>query len=210
MDSDLEEEVTPNKSDVMKLFNCEVVASDKLKFTKESTTSMTPHKLAKMMSKNIVDVYCKFNNCKPTSIIDATANVGGNCVAFCQYYRHVLAFEIKANTANCLRANLSQYNVRNVQVINADFVKYINAATLAPYDVIFIDPPWYISGERNAHLSLTYRRNSIYDVPIEEIILRIRAVKKVMVVVKTPLDFCPQIPPSHRIDYRKMSLIFWT
>uniref|UniRef100_A0A7S3JZT5 Trimethylguanosine synthase n=1 Tax=Aureoumbra lagunensis TaxID=44058 RepID=A0A7S3JZT5_9STRA len=90
--------------------------------------------------------------CKPTTIIDATACVGGNTVAFARRFDHVIAFEIDAEKIRMLKHNLTHVrqhlSITQVQIHHGDCLELLpNILTKVTAPVlVFADPPW---GGRN-------------------------------------------------------------
>lgn len=202
----MEEDATLDKYQY--LFDCEYVDHKDLRLTVEATTSITPYKLAKHQSKDIVEEFYSIYGRYPSSIIDATANVGGNTLAFASYYKRVYAFEIKAKTAEYLRQNLKLYNKNNVRVLCGNFVHYINYANLVQSDIIFIDPPWYVDGVFNDDMALTCTKK-YYAPSLSEVIWRIFQSRKMMICVKLPLDYVPRLKPCITFNYRKIKVVVY-
>lgn len=74
--------------------------------------------------------------------VDATANVGGQTLAFAASFKHVHAVELMPLHCEILRHNVAAYGVtRRVSVHCGDFFKLYRTLPAA-VDVIFFDPPW--------------------------------------------------------------------
>lgn len=75
------------------------------------------------------------------TVVDATANVGGQTLAFASCFKHVHAVELMPLHCDVLRHNVAAYGVgAQVTVHCGDFFKL--SRTLPAADVIFFDPPW--------------------------------------------------------------------
>ena len=73
------------------------------------------------------------------SIIDGTANVGGNTLNFSLYFDKVTSIEISKKTFEVLKNNVNVYKRKNVELIHGDFINLMDSMVA---DVIFMDPPW--------------------------------------------------------------------
>jgi len=96
-----------------------------------------------------VDYILKFENINPESIIDATANIGGDSINFLRLYPNckLISLEIDNKISLILRRNmtnlkniLNKDNEYDVKVINMSAVKYFTKFRYA--DMIYFDPPW--------------------------------------------------------------------
>lgn len=84
---------------------------------------------------------------KPISILDTTANVGGDSVNFLHNLpgARLTALEINGDTIPVLKHNLRAAGVsRRAEVIHTDAVEFVaTRADAAPkFDVAYVDPPW--------------------------------------------------------------------
>ena len=84
---------------------------------------------------NIIKSYFDSN----ITITDATANNGGNTIAFALTFKNVNSVEINKIDYDILINNLDVYNLKNVKTYNDD---YLNILDKLKQDVVFIDPPW--------------------------------------------------------------------
>ena len=85
-----------------------------------------------------------------TTIVDATAGVGGNSMSFLCYFNNVISIEIDHNTSRMLQNNLT--HAKNLltckkkgdfKVINNDFMIVKDDKNIfKKADIIFFDPPW--------------------------------------------------------------------
>jgi predicted RNA methylase len=73
------------------------------------------------------------------SILDATANVGGDTILFGLNFKHVSSIEINDTNFNALKHNVSLYKFDNVDIYKGDstslFDNYVS-------DIVYFDPPW--------------------------------------------------------------------
>ncbi len=82
------------------------------------------------------------NVSKSSTILDATACIGGNTYAFAKLFKHVHAVEIDHTRAAMLKHNMTVLSVeRNVTVHEGDFC-ILWRSMRGPDTVVFIDPPW--------------------------------------------------------------------
>lgn len=91
---------------------------------------------------NIIENHMK-SLCKPfniSTIVDATAGVGGDTIMFANYARNVISIELNSARCEMLKHNITEYKFTNCTVINGDATVVI--PTLNNIDVIYIDPPW--------------------------------------------------------------------
>jgi 16S rRNA G966 N2-methylase RsmD len=82
---------------------------------------------------------------KSSTIIDATACIGGNAYSFASYFREVIAIEIDPFRADFLASNMRLLGAANVKTVCNDCVKWIAAHSRETgdiHDLIFFDPPW--------------------------------------------------------------------
>ncbi len=173
----------------------------KIQLTLEGSRSVTPHKIA-----DEICVRLRRYKSDIRTVVDATANVGGNAIAFGKAFPNVIAFEIKTKTAQILQNNLSVYGLTNVNVVNHDFNSEIPVVA-GLSDVIFIDPPWFVDGKENVTLSLNYC-STAYQLPIEETICRIwHNSPDVIVVVKVPKNKKLLITETDVMQFAKMDIL---
>ena len=128
---------------------------NKLKMTYESTYSVTFPEDADTISKIIKK---KYPNAK--SIVDMTANVGGNTLSFCKYFNYVYSIEIDKETSDYLKNNLELYKFKNYEVFNMDSQHFNKSA-----DFYFYDPPWTgIFYKMKTNMSLYLGNKNIVDI----------------------------------------------
>ena len=181
-----------------------------IRLTQESISCMTPYKIAKNISYRIIQRYIQYYNKHPTTIVDATANVGGNCLSFSKEMDTVLAIEIKKDTCDMLRHNIMLYNRQNVKIAQGDCKKLIPSyASLlgSKPDIVFIDPPWFIEGKPNTTMSLQTTLSN-YMMSIDETIINIwKYYPSAMVAIKVPKKYKTALLPVSIIYLKKMNIL---
>ena len=76
------------------------------------------------------------------TIMDGTANVGGDTIRFAMNFGKVISVELDKNNYDVLENNVGVYNFREkVTILNNDITKVYNDIHLFP-DVLYLDPPW--------------------------------------------------------------------
>lgn len=171
----------------------------KLKVTKEGMSSITTHKLAREIAHYARKYY-------PKLIIDATANIGGNAIAFGQLFDHVIACEIKRATCDVLKSNISEYKLDGrVIPFLCDFNRVVKFLPIA--DIVFIDPPWFIGCDHNMSLSLVSKHH-VWNLPIEETIFRIwHSMPDAVIMIKVPKKWRIHILPTNILKFKKMDIL---
>ena len=143
----------------------------RIKIDSESFNYITIREIAELISK-IICCHLLNSNINPqkTIIMDYTAGVGGNVLAFAKYFKYIYAIEISMERAEYLKNNVDVYSFTNIQVINNCCI-YINENELVNINpsVIFVDPPWGGAIYKNTDKLLL----SINSTPIEELLISI-------------------------------------
>ena len=171
---------------------------NRLQVTREGISSITTHKIAREIAYSL-------RKYRPKLIIDATANVGGNSIAFGVAFKRVIACEIKRATYDVLCANLCEYGLMGVTPLLCDFNHMVRLLPVA--DIVFIDPPWLIDGGFNLSLSLTCA-HSVWNLPIEETMLRVwYRMPKAVIAIKVPKRWRIRIIESYVISFKKMDIL---
>ena len=155
----------------------------KLLLTNEAIFSISKPNDSEIISENIKSVLGD-----DIVITDATANVGGNSINFCDKFKHVNSVEIDKTNFYALGVNIGVYNIKNIKLYCEN---YLNIFNKIKQDVVFIDPPW---GGRNykdfkvLDLFLNDKlNNKIYIANIVLKILDLKIAK--MIVIKVPFNF---------------------
>jgi hypothetical protein len=146
----------------------------KIKMTSDSLYSVSSPDVANEMSRLIKNA---LPNIK--TIIDGTANIGGNTLSFSSYFDNVISIEINPKTFEVLKNNVDTFKRKNIKLINDDFLNLTESLT---GDVIFMDPPWtgtFYKMYENMDLFLS-------DVNIIDIIPKLKCK---MVALKLPLNY---------------------
>lgn len=78
------------------------------------------------------------NNDKPI-ITDATGNMGGDTLAFSNYFYKVNSFEINKKNCMALKNNVKNYRAKNVKIYCNDYLTLYDKIN---QDIIYFDPPW--------------------------------------------------------------------
>lgn len=115
---------------------------DNLRITDEGMYSLTKHidsvAIIRAM-KNIIGE----ENIGGLTIMDGTANVGGDTIRFGMYFKSVIGVELDDDNFNVLNHNVNVYSskLNNISVIKGDILDesiYKQVHT----DVLYLDPPW--------------------------------------------------------------------
>ena len=107
---------------------------------------------------NIIKSYFDSN----ITITDATANNGGNTIAFALTFNNVNSVEIDKIEYDILLNNINVYKLKNVKTYNDD---YLNLLDKLKQDVVFIDPPWGgIHYKKITNLNLYLGKNTLVQV----------------------------------------------
>lgn len=114
------------------------INKEKLKISNVGRYSVTHPEDAVKIS-NIVKSYFGKN----ITVTDATANNGGNTIAFAKTFEKVNSVEISEAEYKILLGNIKVYGLKNIKTYNEDYLKVMDKLK---QDVVFIDPPW---GGRN-------------------------------------------------------------
>lgn len=110
------------------------VNMSKIKLTYESIFSVTRPKESHEISQIIKKFYPKAQ-----TIVDCTANIGGNTIDFAKHFKNVTSIEIDPKTYEALTNNIKLYGRKNVKVVLGDYTKLKDNIM---GDVFFFDPPW--------------------------------------------------------------------
>ena len=74
-----------------------------------------------------------------SSILDATAGIGGNTLSFAKYFDTVIAVESNLDRYSILENNIKEYNLKNIVTYYNDCLNIIERKYSK---TIFLDPPW--------------------------------------------------------------------
>jgi 16S rRNA G966 N2-methylase RsmD len=159
----------------------------KIRFNGDSIYSVSSVALSEEISKIIKD---EFPNVK--TIIDGSANIGGNTINFAKHFDNVISNEYDSDTFSLLKNNVNAFNLKNVVCYNQNILTTdIIEKTLQKYDseqvCIFLDPPW--GGIYIKHLDvidLYYGTTNVIDF-ISNILLT---------WVHKNVQLCMKVPPN--------------
>jgi len=110
---------------------------EKLQIDDEGLWSITLPNEATLITEIILETT---NNNE--SIMDCTAGVGGNLFSFGKNFKKILGIEICKTRFLMLENNLKLYNLDTIEIINDNFLNYLNEYNIKKYNIFFIDPPW--------------------------------------------------------------------
>lgn len=169
---------------------------ENIKYDEESlysvTDQITANKITRDLSKYIS---------KSSSILDATACIGGNTISFAGYFNHIYACELNPERAVLLKENLELLNIQNYSLHIGDCIEYIKSIKII-HDLIFFDPPWggrNYKSEKNIHLYLSGR--NLVDI-IHEIAPYTR-----YIAIKTPVNFNYSYFTDNTKDFLEIKVI---
>jgi 16S rRNA G966 N2-methylase RsmD len=108
-------------------------------FDDVSLYSITRQDIANKMT----DILLRLKDITPeSSIVDATACIGGNSYSFAKAFHNVTAIEIDEARFKMLENNMSLFGVReNIHLVHGDCVAFLHSSP-SLYDIVFFDPPW--------------------------------------------------------------------
>lgn len=154
---------------------------DNLKYDQEGLWSITHPEQADKISNLIKNHFYKNNKKKYTTILDATAGIGGNLISFCRYFNFVYGIEICENRFEILKNNIETYNFSNVSIINQDCLNYFDVIKA---DIVFFDPPWGGPDYKfNPKIEIKIGNKRLSD------IVEILENKAKLICIKLPLNF---------------------
>lgn len=117
----------------------------KILYTKESQYSTTPPDEAEKID-NIIIKSLKNIEADKISIIDGTANIGGNTISFAKKFKKVLAIEKSPLNFQALKNNVEIVFKPKLKaetiLLNSSVVNVLKSVKSGEYDVLFLDPPW--------------------------------------------------------------------
>lgn len=149
---------------------------NQLLFDEEALYSTTDQNTANKIAKEIG----KYIDPKST-IVDATACIGGSSYALSQIFNKVYAIEINENRYNYLISNIKLLEVNNIECILGDALEKVKDIEC---DCIFIDPPW--GGPEYKILAKV--KLELSNKPLHDICKEFAKNTK-FIVIKVPLNF---------------------
>jgi predicted RNA methylase len=115
----------------------------------ECITYITNYKTSEIIISIILSLLPENIYLYDLNILDGTACIGGDTIAFGNVFNSVISVEIDKRRYDILSHNLNVYNLYNVFPINDDITKIYKR--LENIDIMYFDPPW---GGRN------YKKNN--------------------------------------------------
>ena len=172
-----------------------------LKITDKGLYSISKHQDAKWISEIIKNFLKNENiNIATSTIIDATAGIGGNTISFSKYFSKVHAIEINNIHYSVLMNNLEALSIKNVICYLDNFINIINNVTIKS-NIFFLDPPW---GGKN-YKNFKYFNLKIGKLPIYTIINMLFEKKIKYVILKAPYNL--NLSPIYiNIKYSNMNV----
>jgi hypothetical protein len=161
---------------------------DKILADEETITFITKPQDTKQICSIVQSYINKYISHEKAVIIDATACIGGDTIAFSKCFHNVISIEMDKQRYEYLKNNINVYKLQNVQHIHGNCIDVINK--LPYFDIIYFDPPWG-GKDYKEHINL---RLSICDIPIENLVLDFFDANKSLcipklVVMKLPLNY---------------------
>ena len=136
-----------------------------LKITDKGLYSISKHQDAKWIS-DIIKKFLKNENINiyNSSIIDATAGIGGNTISFSKYFSKVYSIEINNIHYNVLNNNIEALSINNVTTFLDSFLNLLDKISNKS-NIFFLDPPWGGKNYKNfKYFNLKIGKLSIYTI----------------------------------------------
>jgi len=146
------------------------------KYDQEGLWSITYPKEADHIS-NLIELEIG----KDSTIVDATAGVGGNTISFAKHFAKVVSIELCKSRFELLSNNVQVYNLSNVSLINGNCLDYING----DYQGYFLDPPW--GGPDYKHNYET--KIKLGDYTLEQVVHKIKNINEKTIFIKLPFNY---------------------
>jgi 16S rRNA G966 N2-methylase RsmD len=116
-----------------------------------------------------------------STIVDATAGVGGNTISFAQHFAKVVSIELSKSRFELLNNNVQVYKLSNVSLINGNCLDHLNG----DYQGYFLDPPW--GGPDYKHNYET--KIKLGDYTLEQVIHKIKNINEKTIFIKLPFNY---------------------
>jgi predicted RNA methylase len=146
------------------------------KYDQEGLWSITYPKEADYISNLI-----KSEIGEDSTIVDATAGVGGNTISFAQHFAKVVSIELSKSRFELLSNNVQVYKLSNVSLINGNCLDHLNG----DYQGYFLDPPW--GGPDYKHNYET--KIKLGDYTLEQVIHKIKNINEKTIFIKLPFNY---------------------
>ena len=148
-----------------KLFPCPPSKNyNMLMIDDDSVSYITTPINSEIISTIIESLLPKNINSSDITIMDGTACVGGDSIAFGQIFGTVISSEIDSDRYKMLVNNLKVFELYNVIPVNDDCLKIFYRINFI--DIMYFDPPWGGKSYKNEN----YIRLCIGDLFIDEIV----------------------------------------
>jgi hypothetical protein len=125
----------------------------------------------------------KYKKKEDITIVDSTACVGGDTIAFCHNFGIVIPIELDSNRYVDLLHNIQLYNIQNAFPINGNCLEKIPEIEIN-LDVIYIDPPWGPDYKLVDKLNI-----KMNDYDLDQIIISLFIKNVKLVVAKLPKNY---------------------
>jgi 16S rRNA G966 N2-methylase RsmD len=171
----------------------------KLKITDKGLYSISKYNDAEWISNLIIN-FLKSKNIDSygTSIIDATAGIGGNTISFSKYFLKIYSVEINKVHYEVLNNNLDALSIKNVQTYHNNFFKIIDNL-IDKSNIFFFDPPW----GGNSYKNYTYFNLKIGNMQLFDVINILYEKKYKYIILKAPYNLNLSII-YNQIKYKNM------
>jgi 16S rRNA G966 N2-methylase RsmD len=126
----------------------------------------------------------KYKKKDEITIVDSTACIGGDTIAFCHNFGIVIPIELDPDRYTNLIHNIETYNIQNAFPINGNCMNKIPEININ-IDVIYIDPPWGGSDYKLKD-KMDIQMN---DMDLDQIIISFFIKEVKLVVVKLPKNY---------------------
>lgn len=170
------------------------VKMSRYQLTNVGKYSMTSKYYADKVAKIL---FSNFNtNNSNITITDATANMGGDVMAFANYFNKVNAVEINNIHCKVLKNNLFNYKVLDKVNIYCD--DYLKVYKDLKQDIVYFDPPWGgVDYKNNDKIDLFLSNINIIDI-VKELLDN-----NIYVALKVPVNYnikaLIKIAKSHKV-----------
>lgn len=149
---------------------------NQLKYDQEGLWSITYPKDAEYISNLI-----KSEIGKDSTIVDATAGIGGNTISFSKHFAHVVSIELSSSRFELLSNNVQVYKLSNVSLINGNCLEHLNG----DYNGYFFDPPW--GGPDYKYANET--KIKLGEFTLEEVVHKIKNSNDKPIFIKLPFNY---------------------
>jgi 16S rRNA G966 N2-methylase RsmD len=168
------------------------VKLNKYQLTNIGKYSITCAYYADKVAKILFSYFNKSN----ITITDATANMGGDVMAFSNYFNKINAVEIEKINCHILKNNLRNYKVLNKVNIYCD--DYLKVYKDIKQDIVYFDPPWGgVNYKKSNKIDLFLNNINIIDI-VKELLD-----DNIYVALKIPINYniksLIKVAKSHKV-----------